>query len=1234
MVSSWIKWWKKRKWLYAFVIVSALIALGYSALRIEVINDARSTLPEHEAFDELKALIDSVAKSTTLFIAVDDSESNAESVWARVDSIAGRFGTSNDEELKNLMVVDLNSIYHRIPLLLTPEDYVRVDSLIHSRPAHEVLRDAVDRLSAPGAFIGAQTVTLDPYGIGALVFDRLQAAEPLAPIVENGDRLELRTGQEVRTYLLHADLKSADKVELLTRLNDLKLQAKAEGIPLSYFSTVLIEAENVRQIEDDLGITLIIAVVAILLLLVVVYRQLLVPLFFLVPGGIALILALGLVALIKGQIAGIAIGAGSVVLGIVLDYAFHFYTHLQHTQNVLKTAKEVSTPLLASCLTTVLAFGMLIFTSSPILADFGIFASLALLSAVFTMLFIVPVFVSDHTMKPLKWGKLPFGKWGKWLRPASVLVIVVVSIFMVGKLDEAQFDADLDNLNHYPQELRDAEELFSGIKAEKEKRLFLKYSDQQATTHFQVGMACAKLKSEGLVSGYLLQDYTQPSVQYSEAAFAEWQNHLMPKADSLITELNKAGEELGFQEGAFEPFYQFMVAPQPPEIMPGGMAMSFLVAPKEHLEAVKSELGEISGLEIIDMRANAYSLVKAVEDDFNFILIASSLLVFVILLLMYGRLELALVTFLPMALSWIWIVGATVLLDIKFNFVNVILSTFIFGLGDDFAIFITDGYMSKHKYGRDTLSSYTSAIVLSALTTLIGMAALLFAGHPAIQSISTLSVLGIVIIVFISLTLQPALFKFLIIRRDENGLPPLTLWGFFWSLMAFAEFAIGSAIGVIFSFILRPLPIPKSRKKRMLRKVLQLGCLFVIYASLNVKKRRVALKNLDMSRPSVIVTNHQSFIDILAMISLSPDLVIMTKKWVYKNPLFGPAVRYAGYLYTEDPPEVTQQKIKDCMDEGCSVMIFPEGTRTLEAEHKRWHKGAFFIADQYKLDISPVILHGYGYAMPKNDYLLSDTTMSTIALERIAWNDDRFGTGHRERTKQVSAHVREAYEAYDREYGQTSYHFHRILGAFLYKGPIVEWYFRVKWRLERENFEKYDRMIPESGKIYDLGCGYGYLSLYLACRQMGRTIVGVDYDEEKIELAANHYLNGERIHFESADLREYKVSDASAIFLNDVLHYMNPSEQIQVLRSCVDGLTENGVLIIRDGLKNLEAQHGMTRLTEYFSTQLFKFNKTTNELHFFDREFIDNFARENGLTLEYTPPAGRTSNALFVLRRK
>lgn len=55
-----------------------------------------------------------------------------------------------------------------------------------------------------------------------------------------------------------------------------------------------------------------------------------------------------------------------------------------------------------------------------------------------------------------------------------------------------------------------------------------------------------------------------------------------------------------------------------------------------------------------------------------------------------------------MIMGWVWILGISQFFDIPFNFVNIVITTFIFGLGDDFSIFITDGMIQEHKTGKES----------------------------------------------------------------------------------------------------------------------------------------------------------------------------------------------------------------------------------------------------------------------------------------------------------------------------------------------------------------------------------------------------------------------------------------------------------------------------------------------------------------------------------------------------
>ena len=83
--------------------------------------------------------------------------------------------------------------------------------------------------------------------------------------------------------------------------------------------------------------------------------------------------------------------------------------------------------------------------------------------------------------------------------------------------------------------------------------------------------------------------------------------------------------------------------------------ISTAVVKTENLAEVKEQLRSIPGVKLFDMSETATSMLSLVENDFNYLLLTSSAIVFFTLLFIYGRIELTLLTFLPMLISWIWI---------------------------------------------------------------------------------------------------------------------------------------------------------------------------------------------------------------------------------------------------------------------------------------------------------------------------------------------------------------------------------------------------------------------------------------------------------------------------------------------------------------------------------------------------------------------------------------------------
>jgi 1-acyl-sn-glycerol-3-phosphate acyltransferase len=152
-------------------------------------------------------------------------------------------------------------------------------------------------------------------------------------------------------------------------------------------------------------------------------------------------------------------------------------------------------------------------------------------------------------------------------------------------------------------------------------------------------------------------------------------------------------------------------------------------------------------------------------------------------------------------------------------------------------------------------------------------------------------------------------------------------------------------------------------------------------------------------KPAVIISNHQSHLDLAAIMMLTPNLVILTKDWVWHNPFYGIIIRYADYLPVSDMEQMLP-KLSALVEKGYSVMVFPEGTRSPNCKIQRFHRGAFYLAEQLKLDILPVFIDGFGKVLPKTSFHLHPGEMTLEVMPRVA-HDDPLQGDYRETARKL-----------------------------------------------------------------------------------------------------------------------------------------------------------------------------------------------------------------------------------------
>src|SRR5690606_37319721 len=176
----------------------------------------------------------------------------------------------------------------------------------------------------------------------------------------------------------------------------------------------------------------------------------------------------------------------------------------------------------------------------------------------------------------------------------------------------------------------------------------------------------------------------------------------------------------------------------------------------------------------------------------------------------------------------------------------------------------------------------------------------------------------------------------------------------------------------------------------------------------------------------------------------------------------------------------------------------------------------------------------------------NDGAITLKFLPAIEPDDTQFVITYQERAKSIGKYFRQEFEAFRRECETPEYFHRRLISNFVYKGPVLEWYARVKVRLE-DNYKIFHELVPSKGNVLDLGCGYGFLAHMLHMLEPERRITAVDYDIDKIETARNGFLKSNNLTFIHADVTKFELTKYDSIIISDVLHYLTTAEQMDVV---------------------------------------------------------------------------------------
>ena len=605
-------------------------------------------------------------------------------------------------------------------------------------------------------------------------------------------------------------------------------------------------------------------------------------------------------------------------------------------------------------------------------------------------------------------------------------------------------------------------------------------------------------------------------------------------------------------------------------------------------------------------------------------LVAAAVLYFAL-----GSIELAMAVLLPVGIGFLWTLGAMGWLELPVNLMDRRFVVLFIGAGAVYSAILATGKLDKWRGRPGRAVATWASVLIPAAPVLFAFGVLVVINRWPLHSTRTAVLLGMVFALTATLIFTPLCMDLLLFKDQPRGAPrwwhPL---GTLWVILHLG----GSQIFLY--YLLRPILkiiSPREADDR-LRRATRWMARGVVKGLPFGKLEFQNITRATFSPPCIVISNHQSAVDVMLIVSLPGDVRQTAKKRVFDEPMLGIGCKILGHVMVEpNDPETTLQRCRERLAEGACVHFYPEGTRSPDSFVQRFHRGAFELAVDLKQEILPIVLCDTNTAMPRDSYWFEPYHSTVRALPRITPQTFDYSQGSLALMRHAENIVRESLQTQLAQVNTPRVVRRKVARLYRYQGKCVEQF--VYWKMKLDPmFVTLDSVVPRQGFVLDLGCGYGLATHWLASFTDQRSFLGVDYDQDKIRVAQRTAPGNPRIRFEMGDFLSMEYPACDTILLLDVLHYWQPEKQQLILDKARRALRPGGRLLLRDGVRAESSAHRRVHRWEQFATRI-GHNRTKEGLHFLTLEELTGALKRAGFAeWEIKREAGRDSNVLLVTR--
>ncbi len=507
------------------------------------------------------------------------------------------------------------------------------------------------------------------------------------------------------------------------------------------------------------------------------------------PLGSAVLAGAAAVTLVFGHLHGIALAFGVTVLGIALDYPLHLFVHHDRARSggVRAVARELWPAIALGAASTMLVYALMALTDFSGMAQMGLFVLVGIAVAAATTRWVLPVLIPSHLQHagmPLARVALP-----AWvLHPPRVARaglggLVLAAVAVIATTSPFPWEDDLAALSPIPEEQ---------VALDRDLREALGLPDVRHALLVTAPTAEQALRASEALAPWLdalraaggLGHFDHPARVLPSQAAQHARQAALPEPGVLRERLARAGNGLGFSEGAFEPFVedvarareQALLEPEglpdgllrgalepllvPPEAGPSWMAWIRLggVRDPQALSAlpdpdalVGARLPAEASLRHVDFRQASEDLVTGFRDQ-ALERLGIGLVAILVLLLLVTRAPRRSLRILAAVVSGLLLTVATlILLGVSLSLFHLIALLLVTGLCLDYAVFFSRPLADAAARRRNFVSVFVCALSTLVVFGLLGLSSL-----PVLQAMGLTVVPGVVFSLLAAALLAPA----------------------------------------------------------------------------------------------------------------------------------------------------------------------------------------------------------------------------------------------------------------------------------------------------------------------------------------------------------------------------------------------------------------------------------------------------------------------------------------------